>query len=98
VTSFVALTKELLAEDGVEYVLSAHFNQDPLEQYFSKQRAFGGAWENPDARAFGYNNLKLIVTGSAAVRASAHGNVCVDEDGGINSDPMPRRKANDKTP
>ena len=37
VRSAVALIKELLVEDVVEYVLTEKFNQEQLEQYFGKQ-------------------------------------------------------------
>ena len=40
----------------------------------------GGNCENPTVRGFGYNNLKVVVAGSAAVRASAHGNVSLSSD------------------
>ncbi|PIK40700.1 hypothetical protein BSL78_22455 [Apostichopus japonicus] len=42
VKSFVSLAKELLQNPSVEYVLSEKFSQDPLEEYFSKQRGCGG--------------------------------------------------------
>ena len=92
VTSFVMLTEELLGEEGVEYFLSAKLNQDPLEEYFSKQRGMGGNRENPSVEQFGTNHLKLVVTGSAAVRASIYGNITEKKDGEkIIATPMRKR-------
>ena len=36
VHAFHYLGKQLLSEDGVDYVLSDKFNQDPLEEHFGK--------------------------------------------------------------
>ena len=91
VKSFVHVTQELLEEEGVQYVLSAKFNQDPLEQYFSKQRSLGGAVENPDVRRFGYNFLTLMATGSSAIRTTVHGNTMPEDKIEVMSTPMQRR-------
>jgi hypothetical protein len=90
VTSFVELAKNLLYE-GAPYILSARFNQDPLEQYFSKQRAIAGARENPDVQSFGYNHLKLVVAGSGAVRAATKGNTSQEETAAVMMQPVPKR-------
>ena len=70
----MCLCKELLAEDGVQYVLSDKFNQDPLEQYFAKQRSVGRQHENPSVLQFGSNMMALHVAGSS-IRASKRANV-----------------------
>ena len=77
------LAKELLQEPGVKFVLSAKFNQDPLEEYFSKQRGMGGRNEVPDANQFGYNHIRLLVAGSTGVRASLRGNISAEMQGQI---------------
>ena len=90
--SFVELGKSLLTEDGVQFLLSAKLNQDPLEQYFSKQRSLMGSAENPDVMTFGYNHMKLLVSGSSAVRASTRGNTTPEEVTNILSEPMKKKK------
>ena len=55
---------QLLSIDGVEYILSEKFNQDPLEEYFGKQRARGGGIENPNVEMFMYGHRKIIVSKS----------------------------------
>lgn len=47
--SFVEVTQYLLNLPGVSehYILSECFSQDPLENYFSRQRAKGGRCDNP---------------------------------------------------
>ena len=88
----MALARELLAEDGSMYILSAKLNQDPLEQYFSKQRSLRGCAENPDVRSFAYNHLKLLVSGSSAVGAATHGNTTPEEVETVLSQPLPKRQ------
>ena len=77
--SFVSLGREFLTDGNSLYLLSAKLNQDPLEEYFSKQRALSGVMENPDVRSFAYNHLKLVVVGSSAVRASVRGNSSLED-------------------
>ena len=40
------------------YVLTERFRQDPLENYFSKQRSSGARKDNPSLYNFGYNDNK----------------------------------------
>ena len=49
VKSFVELSKKLLTEPNLKgkYILSDHFSQDPLENYFGQQRSSGGWCQNP---------------------------------------------------
>ena len=61
------LTKQLL-EEGVQYILSERFSQDPLEEYFSKQRARGGPNENPTLEMFNRNFLGLNIAGDQLIR------------------------------
>ena len=58
----------LLNKDGVKLLLSEQLSQDPLEEYFSKQRAKGGADENPTLGTFNRNFLDLNVAGDELVR------------------------------
>ena len=45
--------KYLLGLPGVcgQYLLSKRFSQDPLENYFSRQRARGGRCDNPTVKS-----------------------------------------------
>ena len=49
-------------------MLSEQLPQDPLEEYFSKQRAKGGADENPTLEMFNRKFLGLNVAGDELVR------------------------------
>ena len=55
VKSVIELTKYLLSH-GVQYVLTERFCQDPLENYFGRQRGIGQRKDNPTMRDFGYND------------------------------------------
>ena len=86
----------LLKEPGVNFLLSEKFNQDPLEQYFSKQRGIGGRNENPTVEQFSHN-LQALYVASSCVKASKRGNVKAqdtDEDSlaVLDSTPLPRKK------
>ncbi|XP_070575429.1 uncharacterized protein [Ptychodera flava] len=74
VHSFVDLAKELLALDGVVFLLSEKFTQDPLEEYFSRQRGCLGRHENPTATEFGRNAAALHVAGAHKLLTSSRGN------------------------
>ena len=65
---------DLLEIPGAEYFLTEKLNQDPLEQWFGKQRMKGGPNDNPNVMEFGYNALKIAVAGSSLVQ-DVRGNV-----------------------
>lgn len=63
VLSFCELGPKLLKTEGVEYLLSEVFSQDPLEAYFSRQRHKGGSSDNPTVQQFHYNTVSLLQQG-----------------------------------
>ncbi|XP_065683663.1 uncharacterized protein LOC136096407 [Hydra vulgaris] len=67
VNSFTTLAKFLLVE-GAEYILSEKFCQDPLEEYFGKQRMRLGCNDNPLLIEFNSNALALNVSGDNLIR------------------------------
>lgn len=98
VKSFVELTRYLLSQPGSEglFLLSERISQDPLENYFGKQRARGGRSENP--------SLKQCVENAVAIRAQrsidldrVRGNCrrkrhLFDGEPEIDDTPLPKRK------
>eukprot|EP00112_Aurelia_sp_Birch-Aquarium-sp1_P016687 Seg3808.2 transcript_id=Seg3808.2/GoldUCD/mRNA.D3Y31 product="DNA transposase THAP9" pseudo=true protein_id=Seg3808.2/GoldUCD/D3Y31 len=56
--SVIELTKYLLSH-GVPYVLTERFCQDPLENYFGRQRSMGRRKDNPSLRDFGFNDNSI---------------------------------------
>ena len=50
---------QFLLGEGFQYVLSARFMQDVLEDYFGHQRAKGGRSDNPTSQQFGHNDLTI---------------------------------------
>ena len=58
--SLIGVTKYLLS-NGAEYVLTNKLCQDPVEEYFGRQRAIGRRCDNPTIREFGYNDNKLRI-------------------------------------
>lgn len=68
ITSFCELGPLLLSLPGVKYFLSEKLSQDPLEEYFQKQRSRLGANENPTSYDFGRNFVALDVAGSSLVK------------------------------
>ena len=65
--SFISVAKELLQIDGVKFLLSEKFTQDPLEEYFAKQRRRGGCNENPNYYQFQNQELVLNVMRSELI-------------------------------
>ena len=91
VHSIIELVKFLLNHQ-VEYVLTECFCQDPLENYFGRQRSMGARRDNPTLRDFGYNdntirNQRVFrpIAGNVGGANDAH---VVD----INDEPVPCRK------
>ena len=60
VYSLIEAVKFLLQE-GMEYVLSEKFCQDPCEEYFGVQRSLGRRCDNPDSQIFGYNDNAIRI-------------------------------------
>ena len=55
VNAVIEICKFLLQE-GMEYVLTERLCQDPVEEYFGRQRKLGRRNDNPDIRTFGYSD------------------------------------------
>ena len=81
----------MLQEPGVEFILSEKFSQDPLEEYFSKQRGIGGRHDNPSVKQFGGNMTTLLVAGDA-IRASKRANVHAAGTSSVLDHPIPRKR------
>ncbi len=71
VYSFTELAKLLLKPDGYIFLLSERFTQDPLEDFFGKQRARGGRSDNPTAKRFLENTQAIRVSRSLALGGSS---------------------------
>eukprot|EP00794_Sanderia_malayensis_P001655 gene1655-1842_t len=74
VRSLVECTKYLL-QNGLQYVLSSKFNQDPLEQHFGRHRMLARRSTNPTVQAYGYQERKLSLQRSLALTMTPRGNV-----------------------
>ena len=90
VNSVIELVKYLLSH-GVSYVLTERFCQDPLENYFGRQRSMGARKDNPSVRDFGYNDNSI--RNQKVFRPIQNGNsvdnVALME---ISDDPVPCKK------
>lgn len=58
-----------LLEEGMEFVLTERFCQDPVEEYFGKQRRLGRRSDNPDIRQFGYNSNTIRIERSISCQS-----------------------------
>jgi hypothetical protein len=67
VHSFVEIARYPLQLEGVHYLLSDQYNQDPLEAFFGKQRGYGGRCENPTVKQFIKNSVLIRVQKSATL-------------------------------
>ena len=60
------MVRYLLGQPGMKgrYILSEHFSQDPLENYFGQLRARGGRCQNPTVQACITSAQSIRVQGS----------------------------------
>ena len=65
--AFVEMTRFLLPEDKSLFLLSERISQDPIENYFGRQRARGGRNENPTLQQCIHNAAALRVQKSIAL-------------------------------
>jgi len=59
VRSFLDLAQELLKEDGVTFLLSEKFSQDPVDVNIARQGRSGGSNENPNLDDFEIQEVSL---------------------------------------
>ena len=63
---------KFLLSQGMEYVLTERFNQDPLEVFFGQQRSRGGRCDNPSAKQFLRNTQAIMVQKSLALGGTSN--------------------------
>ena len=98
VRSFCELTRYLLGFEMAKtpYLLSEHFSQDPIENYFGQQRSQGGWSQNPTVQACLTSAQSLRVQGSLAMMP-LRGNsrrkkrLFKDKEEVIDDKPLPKR-------
>ena len=61
-----SLFVKFLVSQGMEYVLTELFNQDPVEVFFGQQRSKGDRCDNPSAKQFLHNTQAIMVQKSLA--------------------------------
>ena len=81
---------QFLLQHGVKYVLTERFCQDPLENYFGRQRSLGSRKDNPTVKDFGYNDN--TIRNQKIFRPIAAGNVADQSRLEISDEPVPCRK------
>ena len=91
--SIVEVIKFLLAE-GMSYVLTNRFCQDPINEHFSAQRKIGCHLDNPDAKQFGYNANAICIQRSVSLNIGNTRGSYVKKKSWINvyEDLIPKRK------
>lgn len=96
VRGFTAAVKYLLTPvseggAGCKYIMAGVFNQDGLEQYFSKQRGLCGSNKNPTADQFLRNQNKLhLLQGLRTKRKGA--NTEGSQDSTLSATPLAKRR------
>lgn len=94
IKSIVECVKIVLSK-GAPFVLTEHFNQDPIEQHFGAIRSGGGCNNNPNLNEFNHAIGKVRVAGSQAL-APVRGNTKrnLNFDFAEACQPLPKRKRN----
>ena len=95
ITSFSLIEcVKFLLNEGMEYVLTKRFCQDPLEQYFGNQRKIGGRSDNPDIQQFGYSDNTIRIQRNVS-HTSGNARGRYDKNRAwenVSDDPVPKRK------
>ena len=86
---------QFLLNEGMEYVLTNRFCQDPVEEYFGCQRQIGRRSDNPDLQKFGYGTntiriQKYVSSPSGNTRGAYDKKRCWEN---VTNEVVPRRKA-----
>ena len=75
----MAMGQYLLGIDGVKFLLSERFTQDPVESFFGQQRQKGSAWESKTPQCisspiillpFEFNDQQLLLQQVTSGRAN----------------------------
>ena len=94
VRGFIGAVKFLL-DKGMKAINARVFCQNPIEQYFSKQRGRCGGSTNPNVRTYLSNAQSIYVQGQVGSKRSfKRGNTEeIDENMQISYEPLPKRKS-----
>ena len=88
--AFTSLVKELLGEDGVEFIMPEKLNQDRLEVFFGKLRRSLGDSDNPTVEQARHRILGLLVAGRQVLAPRNTNSVVELDEGNIY---LPKRKS-----
>ena len=89
-------TRYFLEEGEGKFVMARVYSQDPLEQYFGKQRMGGGGSRNPNAAQFMQKQVSLAIQKDLGVRTRG-GNSTEESVGmSISDEPLPKRRKVEK--
>lgn len=90
VNGFCGAVKYLL-EIGAKFVMGRAFCQDPLEQYFGKQRASGGGRVNPTVSSLLNNDLKISIHRDLNVKRRSGNTEVFQTAMEVDNEPLPKR-------
>ena len=91
--AMISVVKFLLSK-GMSFVLTNRFCQDPVEQYFGKQRSFGRRSDNPTVQSFGFGDNKIrIQRSNLQVEGNCEGSSSKGKSWrNVDNDPLAKRK------
>lgn len=81
-----------LLDNGVQFVLSNRFCQDPLEAHFGRHRSVNQRSENPNIHCFGYQENKFRLQRDLQMQIQPKGNVRKRRDVPVNISNSPVKK------
>ena len=59
--TYVIEATKFLLQEGMQFILTERFCQEPAEEYFGHQQKLGRRSDNPDISSFGYNNNTIRI-------------------------------------
>lgn len=95
-TNSIIECTQFLLKEGMDYVLTERFCQDPIEEYFSAQRKIGRRAENPDFEQCLYNDNTIRIQREVSKTSGNFvGKYCHKRSWeNITNEPIPKRKTN----
>ncbi|KAK3929248.1 Transposable element P transposase [Frankliniella fusca] len=93
VGGFTGAVRYMLEVQKAKFVNARVFNQDPLEQYFGKQRASLGGKHNPNVEEFDFTDEKISRIRDFNVRKRSGNTEAVNKLLDVSDEPLPKKKS-----
>ncbi|KAJ1528910.1 hypothetical protein ONE63_007279 [Megalurothrips usitatus] len=92
INAFIRATQYMLKEEKAYFINARVYNQDPLEQYFGKQRASLGGKSNPNSEESFFTDRRISNHRNYNVRKRSGNTQAENRQMEVSDEPLPKRK------